>query len=237
MVVRFELDACTELPGHQAQDGSSAAGEPLASLISQTASAPARAAGFDDVVEAFGSLSLGGSRGGIRGIGTRARGSGPEHGRDRGRGRGRGRGSHPAAADTGHPSASEPLVIIEGGTGVDDDKIMEMATRKNGKTDARDSWAQLWLAQTPGHKLAVHRDGLFTEIKSKRISLDAPDSEQAGLKKMRRLLEEIKTIVLQNPGERLTFVSLSRDSIEVYARQNRQDFLPSEEMAVFNRVV
>jgi len=238
MVVRFEVDACTEIPGYQAQDGSGSASEAERVSNPQGLASPIRdsTGDFDDVVEAFGTLNIGGLRGGARGRGERARGPGAGPGRGRGRSRGRGQGVPPVAADRARPNTSEPLVIIEGGTGVDADKVMEMATRKNGRTDARDSWAQLWLAQTPQHKLAVHRDGLFTEIRSTQISLDAPDTEQTGLKKMRRLLEEIKAIVLQYPEERLTFVSMTKDSIEVYARRNRQDFLPSEDMAVFGRV-
>lgn len=101
------------------------------------------------------------------------------------------------------------VTIISGGSVVPQSSIVELTTRSvhNATSfDWAENYPQLFLSQSAHHFLAVHERGRFREVNKRKLESAelkkvAADSIQAGLKKLRRLLDIIKELAIKH-GER-----------------------------------
>lgn len=144
----------------------------------------------------------------------------------------------PTATDsTGTPK----ITVISGGSYVPQSAIVELTTRsitREAEYDWKDAYPQLFLSQTPNHFLAVHQRGQFVRLKKRE--LDSPELDrvaanliQSDLKKLRRVLDTIKTLVIKHgQGGRLSLVCQGR-VLKVFERTSQDSCLPDEIKKLF----
>ncbi|KAG6845626.1 hypothetical protein H0H87_006679 [Tephrocybe sp. NHM501043] len=134
------------------------------------------------------------------------------------------------------------IIVIPGGTVVPQSSIVELTTRSIHNAlnfDWKESYPQLFLSQTAHHFLAVHARGRFEQINKRK--LESPELKdialreiQEDLKKLRRLLELIKVLVMKHGEQgRLSLVCQGGD-LKVYERDNQASCLPDEVLQLFD---
>ncbi|KAG6902422.1 hypothetical protein C0995_000348 [Termitomyces sp. Mi166 len=144
----------------------------------------------------------------------------------------------PPTKATEGSEAFPTITIISGGFVVPQSSIIELTTRSTynaSNYDWKENYPQLFLSQTPHHFLAVHERGFFKEVNKRK--LDSPELKkvaqavQEELKKLRRLLDQIKDLVKKH-GERgrLSFQAHERRNVDldVWALEILRKFLIGE---------
>jgi len=102
--------------------------------------------------------------------------------------------------------------------------------------DWQKAYPQLYLSQTPHIHHAYHKHGTFTAIKkfmlgqSELASVDK--NAQVGFKKLRKLLGDIKSLVLKHGAMRVSLVCVGK-TLSVYRIPQGQSCLPEDALALF----
>lgn len=139
--------------------------------------------------------------------------------------------------------SDKQLIVREGGSEVASTAVVELATRsvntmKIRGYDWKEAYPQLFFSQTAHHILAIHRRGCFTEIQKRKLvsdELKAVEKEaQSDLKKLRKVLDMIKEIVIAHGREgRLSLVCVGGD-LKIYKRTSDDSCLPESAIALFD---
>ncbi|KAF8516443.1 hypothetical protein BU17DRAFT_92788 [Hysterangium stoloniferum] len=134
------------------------------------------------------------------------------------------------------------LNIITEGNLVPQSSLLELKTRSIKSVDNFDwneSYPQLLLSQTPHMFVCVHDHGTFTEVRKKTLE-ELKTGEVArktadGLRKLKRILEEIREIVLgEGEGAMLSLVCKKEGKeIVLYKREGTGASLPKEMLQKF----
>jgi len=147
-----------------------------------------------------------------------------------------------ATPETQSPLTSTDLKITRAGTQVPQSTLLEMTTRSEisaANFDWGDAFPQLYLSQTPNHYLAVHRTGRFSSIAKRKIGekdlIAIEANAQRGFKKLRKILEEIQTMVKKRgTSERISLVC--KDGVlKVHERNSKDSCLPEDSLALFKQ--
>lgn len=140
------------------------------------------------------------------------------------------------------PLASTSLKIFRAGTRVPQSNLIEMTTRSEISVirfDWADAYPQLYLSQTPHHYLAVHRSGTFFKLKKREIGkgdLVSIESEaQPGFKKLKKILEEIQTMVKKRGANGRISLVCKEGVLRVYERVSKESCLPEDLLALFEQ--
>jgi len=138
-------------------------------------------------------------------------------------------------------STKTKLTVLGGGSYVPQSSVVELTTRsitRQAEYDWKDSYPQLFFSQTPHHFLAVHQRGMFTIVNKRKLA--SPELEKAareaqiGLKKLRRVLNVIKTMVIES-GQRGRLSLVCVDGIlKVYERVSQVSCLPDDYIEKFD---
>jgi hypothetical protein len=131
--------------------------------------------------------------------------------------------------------------IIKAGAPPPSTGLLELNTRSASTASnfSTSEWLpQLMLSQTSASVLGIHKQGNFTRLR--RIALDDPDRDaakaqaQVGLKKLRRVLEEIQDFMLGHAlGKKVSFVC--KDGVlRAHERTTENGMLPEEFVARFS---
>ncbi|TFK40515.1 hypothetical protein BDQ12DRAFT_679577 [Crucibulum laeve] len=148
--------------------------------------------------------------------------------------------SSPSSIPSSATDSAVYLQVIKGGNQVPQSAIIELTTRSEARAsqlDWAESFPQLFLSQTAHHFLAIHQRGRFIEIQKRKLT--SPELQKVAsdiqpyLKKLRRILDDIKALVIKH-GERgrLSLVCIDGD-LKVYERSVQDSCLPDEVLARF----
>jgi len=141
----------------------------------------------------------------------------------------------------GKPLLTSPqsLDVMEGGAQIPNSSVLELCTKSSGtgRVDWTDKYTQLFFSQTPLHIMAYHDRGTFTRVAREELTSphlqEVNERLQPGLKKLRRLLETIRNIVIQH-GERGRLSLVCEDmELKVFRRINKDGCLPDEYLKRF----
>jgi len=134
------------------------------------------------------------------------------------------------------------ITVIHAGSAVPQSSTVELTTRSQKRVASfnwQESYPQLFLSNTPHHYLAIHERGRFVDIQKRHLESTelkriAADSIQEALKKLRRVLGDIKKLAMKH-GEtgRLSLVCKNRE-LKVYERIKKDSCLPYEVLERFN---
>ena len=135
------------------------------------------------------------------------------------------------------------LLIQEAGTIAPQDSIAELKTVSvKGLSAGRVRWEeimlQLFIAQTPHLFLGVHDRGNFVQVRDQTMSSPEMKAAEAKVKpsllKLRRVLEDIKKLVIAH-GEAGRLTLICRDGrLDVVERTSQQSCLPAYFLKKFN---
>ncbi|KAG6909281.1 hypothetical protein DXG01_001225 [Tephrocybe rancida] len=143
---------------------------------------------------------------------------------------------------TAHSGAFPKITIIPAGSIVPQASIVELTTRSTNNAlnfNWKESYPQLFLSQTAHHFLAVHERGRFHEVNKRKLESSelkkvALDEIQENLKKLRRLLDQVKDLVIKH-GERGRLSLVCRNGeLKVYSRTSQASCLPDEVLQLFD---
>ncbi|KAJ7050323.1 hypothetical protein C8F01DRAFT_1179470 [Mycena amicta] len=130
------------------------------------------------------------------------------------------------------------LMVIESGTPVDQASLVDLSTRSTRRMldlNWGDFYAQHFLSQTNMHFIGVHEYGRFIRV-VKREALGSrveDDAAQPSLKRLRRLLQVIRDVVVRHGQRgRLTLVCQNGE-LTVYERDGMENCLPEEVLERF----
>lgn len=134
------------------------------------------------------------------------------------------------------------LDVIRGGHDVPQGSLIKIKTRSNsssGGFPGAPQYLQLMFGQTPALYVGIHQNGRFTTIRE--CQLDEMESSfsakvQPGLKKLSRLLEEIRDIALERGrGAQLSLVYQKKVSpdLQVMERSRGKSLLPDNVLRRF----
>lgn len=138
------------------------------------------------------------------------------------------------------PSVSDNTIrVIRGGVEVPQSSLIKIKTRSTKSVKGFDwtgTYIQLLLGQTPNLFIGIHDSGAFYEVQE--TTLDSPKFEAASrktqdaLKKLRRLLDEIREVLMYHKTGRLSLVC-KKGELSFYERESRHSFLPDAILARF----
>ncbi|KAK7689954.1 hypothetical protein QCA50_006594 [Cerrena zonata] len=143
-----------------------------------------------------------------------------------------------SSTSTSSPSSTTSntdVSIIRAGKIVPQSSILEMTTRSERNVESYDwkeSYPQLYLSQTPHHFLAVHRSGMFNQIKKRNLEDREMKEIHAGIersfRKLNTLLKTIQELVIGH-GQRGRLSLVCKDgALKVHERKSQDSFLPDE---------
>jgi hypothetical protein len=131
------------------------------------------------------------------------------------------------------------LTIINGGNYVSQASTIELVTcseHRRQDFNWKEGYPQLFLSQTNHHFLAVHFRGYFTSLEKKKLSSDFEDIHEEMrpvLKQLRKVLEIIQNIVVENDDSGRLSLVCSDGQLTVYKRKGQTNCLPEEGMSCF----
>lgn len=140
--------------------------------------------------------------------------------------------------------ADGQLQIVEGGSEVSSEAIVELNTRRswqmNFKPEEFDwghTYASLFFSQTSQHFLALHDNGQFIELQRRRLTSSefqaVERSLQDYLKQVRKVLDLIREVVVEHGSEgRISLVCVGKD-LKVYKRISKVSCLPEQTLNLF----
>jgi hypothetical protein len=150
--------------------------------------------------------------------------------------------SSAASTMTMKPPAQPKLTVLNGGSYVPQSAIVELTTRslrRELEFDWKESYPQLFLSQTPHHFLAVHERGRFIRVNKRKLG--SPELKEVAdidiepeLKKLRRLLDIIKDLVVKHGQRGRLSLVCQGGELKVYERLGQGSCLPDETMNKFN---
>lgn len=132
-----------------------------------------------------------------------------------------------------------PLLVREGGVEVPADTVIEIVTRSEANISRGYNWndvyPQLFFSQTAQHYLAVHKYGRFSEITKKKTKemQDIEQDSQPGFKKVRRVLDVIRGLVMKHGKEGGLSLVCKGGVMNVYERKSKETLLPDVAMKFF----
>jgi len=98
------------------------------------------------------------------------------------------------------------------------------------------AYPQLYLSQTPHIHHAFHKNGTFKSVKKFVLGqselADTDKCAQVGFKKLRKLLGDIKSLVLKHGPMRVSLVCVGK-TLSVYRIPEGQSCLPEDALALF----
>ena len=147
----------------------------------------------------------------------------------------------PLPPSTAESSASsKKITVLSGGSYVPQSSIIEMTTRAEHRESAyewKDAYPQLFLSQTPHHFLAVHQTGKFVRVNKRALKStelqSVAASMQHDLKKLRRVLDVIKGLVVKHGGEGRLSLVCQRGVLKVFQRISKDSCLPDDVLEWF----
>jgi len=131
-----------------------------------------------------------------------------------------------------------PVVkIIRGGSSqVPQTNLVEIHDHNNRDLRWPDAYPQLYLTKTPHMYHAFHKNGVFTSVKKFTLGqselADVDKSEQVGFKKLRKLLGDIRTLVLKHGPMRISLVCVGK-KLSAYQIPEGEDCLPKDALDLF----
>jgi len=137
------------------------------------------------------------------------------------------------------PSSNSPGVkIIRGGSSqVPQTHLVELKTHSGPSMNWQKAYPQLYLSQTPHIHHAYHKNGTFTSVKKFMLGQSAlaevDKNAQAGFKKLRKLLEDIRSLVLKHGAARVSLVCVGK-TLSVYRIPPGESCLPVDALAHFS---
>jgi len=98
------------------------------------------------------------------------------------------------------------------------------------------AYPQLYLSQTPHIHHAYHKRGTFTSVRKFTLGqselAEVDKNAQAGFKKLRKLLGDIKSLVLKHGVARVSLVCVGK-TLSVYRIPQGESCLPEDALAHF----
>ena len=98
------------------------------------------------------------------------------------------------------------------------------------------TYPQLFLSQTPHIYHAFHTKGTFTSTKKFTLGQselgNVDEAAQAGFKKLKKLLDRIKSLVLKHAAMRVSLVCVGK-TLSVYRMPQGESCLPEDALALF----
>ena len=132
-----------------------------------------------------------------------------------------------------------PAVILAGRE-VPQTSLIKIKTRAQGKTGGfpgSAEYLQLLLGQTPTLYVGIHRDGTFNSVKERGLNSPefaySAEKVQPGLKKLRRLLEDIQRVAIQRGGKARLSLVCHKGILQIMQRSSEKSLLPGEIMQRF----
>ena len=131
-----------------------------------------------------------------------------------------------------------PVVkIIRGGsTQVPHTHLIEIHDHGDPNVEWPDAYPRLYLTQIPHTYHAFHKNGVFTSVEKFMLGqselADIDKSEQVGFKKLRKLLDDIKTLVLKYRPMRISLVCVG-NRLSVYRIPEGESCLPKDALDLF----
>jgi hypothetical protein len=146
-------------------------------------------------------------------------------------------GASLGASESPPPTAG--LTVVRAGAPVPQSAVLELTTRSTRNAPGFD-WAealpQLLLSRTPTHVLGVHERGAFAELRTNKLgspTLRAAEADaQAGLQKLRAVLEAVQDLLLEDADGKKISLVCKNGKLTVYERTGK-GLLPEETMARF----
>ena len=137
------------------------------------------------------------------------------------------------------PSTNPSSVkIIRGGSSrVPQTHLLELKTHGSpGSMNWQKAYPQLYLSQTPHIHHAYHKQGTFTSVRKFMLGqtelAEVDKNAQAGFKKLRKLLGDIKLLVLKHGPARISLVCVGK-TLSVYRIPQGESCLPEDALAHF----
>ncbi len=134
--------------------------------------------------------------------------------------------------------AGPHIDMIFAGVDVQQDALVEMTTRANGKVRWVETYPQLSLSATPHMFIAAHTEGVITSITKKKLG--TPEMEEIGQTlrptfwKLKLALEAIQELaILHGKAGRLSLVC-DDGVMQVYRKESQESCLPEEVVARFD---
>lgn len=133
------------------------------------------------------------------------------------------------------PKFTNGPAVIHAGHEVPQASLIKIKTRAQGKTGGfpgSAEYLQLLLGQTPTLYVGIHQNGTFKSVKER--ALESPEfaysanKVQPGLKKLRRLLEDIRTVAVQRGKETRLSLVCRKGVLQVMTRSGGESLLPGD---------
>ena len=127
--------------------------------------------------------------------------------------------------------------IIRGGSSqVPQTHLVEVHDHNNLNMRWPDAYPQLYLTKTPHMYHAFHKNGVFTSVEKFTLGqselADVDKSEQVGFKKLRKLLGDIRTLVLKHGPMRISLVCEGK-KLSAYRIPEGESCLPKDALDLF----
>ena len=127
-------------------------------------------------------------------------------------------------------------IIRAGSSDVPQTHLLEIKTHSNPSMKWGKTYPQLYLSQTPHIYHAFHQNGTFTQVKKFTLGQSeiawVEESAQEGFKKLRKLLNYIKSLVLKHGTARVSLVCVGK-TLSVYRIPKGESCLPEDALALF----
>ena len=136
------------------------------------------------------------------------------------------------------PSSNTPNVKIvrAGSANVPQTHLLEIKTHGGPRLNWPKTYPQLYLSQTPHIHHAFHKNGTFTHVSKftlgQRELADVDENAQEGFKKLRKLLDHIKSLVLKHGTTRMSLVCVGK-TLCMYQIPQGESCLPADALALF----
>jgi hypothetical protein len=126
--------------------------------------------------------------------------------------------------------------IVRAGSQVPQSHLLEIKTGFSPRPKWDRAYSQLYLSHTPHIYHAVHNNGVFTSVMKFALGqnelMDADKRAQMGFKKLRKLLDDIKSLVLKHRAVRISLVCVGK-TLSVYRMPQGESCLPEDALALF----
>jgi hypothetical protein len=146
----------------------------------------------------------------------------------------------PAKSIVRGSAGATKITVVTGGAYVPQSAIIEMTTRathRESEYDWKESYPQLFLSQTQHHFLAVHQRGHFVRVNKRKLQSSELDSVntliQSDLKKLRRVLDIIKYIVIKHGEQGRLSLVCKGGVLKIFQRASQVSCLPEEMLGLF----
>jgi hypothetical protein len=133
-------------------------------------------------------------------------------------------------------SKPRDVKIVRAGSRVPQTHLLEIKTSSNQRPNWERTYSQLYLSHTPHIHHAIHKSGVFTSVvkfalgQNELASVDK--RAQMGFKKLRKLLDTIKSLVLKHGAKRISLVCVGK-TLSVYRIPKGESCLPEDALALF----